>query len=256
MARTVVLVRHGRSTANVAAVLAGRSPGVELDDTGRQQAEALVGRFADVTVAAVVSSPLERCRQTVAPLVADRGLQLRTDDGLVEVDYGSWTGRSLSELSGEPLWRTVQQHPSAARFPDGESLAEMSARAVSTVRRLMAEVEGDGVLVVCSHGDVIKALLADALGSHLDSFQRISVAPASISVVRYTEHRPFVDRLGDTGTLAGLGAPPPPAAEPATGAADTGGSSTAPAQTAASAQVSESDAVPGGATGVPPASAG
>lgn len=259
MNTTVVLVRHGRSTANVAGVLAGRSEGVGLDDTGVAQAAALVDRFDGVRIAAVVSSPMQRCRETITPLAQAHGLQVVLDDGLVEVDYGTWTGRPLAELGGEPLWKTVQQHPSAAVFPDGEALAAMAARAVAAVRAQLAnhrkgpdrDIEGapgqaagsvagqaagnvadddpDGVIVLCSHGDVIKAILADALGSHLDLFQRISVAPASISVIRYTDHRTFVDRLGDTGTLRGLGAVPPAAAhQPSTSAAADGASDAVP----------------------------
>lgn len=253
MNTTVVLVRHGRSTANVAGVLAGRSEGVGLDDAGASQAAALVDRFDGVRIAAVVSSPMQRCRETITPLAHAHDLPVVLDDGLIEVDYGTWTGRPLAELGGEPLWKTVQQHPSAAVFPDGEALAAMAARAVASVRAQLAthrkgpdrDTEGDaadsvadddpdGVIVLCSHGDVIKAILADALGSHLDLFQRISVAPASISVVRYTDHRTFVDRLGDTGTLRGLGAVPPAAAQRPNSSA---------------AADSTSDAVPGGDPG-------
>lgn len=185
-----------------------------LDDSGLKQASALVDRLAGVPVAAVVSSPLQRCRQTVAPLVAARGLAVVTDGGLAEVDYGEWTGRKLASLAKEPLWRVVQAHPSAAVFPGGEGLAQVQARAVAAVRahgeRIVAEHGDDVVWVVCSHGDVIKAVLADALGVHLDSFQRIVVDPCSVSVVRYTPTRPFVLRVNDTGgDLAGIVPVPP-----------------------------------------------
>jgi probable phosphomutase (TIGR03848 family) len=184
-----------------------------LDESGLRQAVGLVGRLAGVPLAAVVVSPLQRCRQTVAPLVADRGLSVVTDGGFAEVDYGEWTGRKLSGLVKEPLWRVVQAHPSAAVFPGGEGLAQVQARAVAAVRahgaRVVAECGADAVWLVCSHGDVIKALLADALGVHLDSFQRIVVDPCSVSVVRYTETRPFVLRVNDTGgDLAGIVPPP------------------------------------------------
>ena len=211
---TVILLRHARSSANGAGVLAGRTPGVGLDEAGLGQAAGLVGRLAGVPVAAVVSSPLRRCRQTVAPLVADRGLSVVWDGRLAEVDYGEWTGRKLSSLAKESLWRVVQAHPSAAVFPGGEGLAGVQARAVAAVRahgeRVVAE-HGDGaVWVVCSHGDVIKAVLADALGVHLDSFQRIVVDPCSLSVVRYTDTRPFVLRVNDMGgDLSGLVPPKP-----------------------------------------------
>jgi probable phosphomutase (TIGR03848 family) len=185
-----------------------------LDEAGLKQAAGLVGRLAGVPLAAVVVSPLQRCRQTVAPLVADRGLSVVADGGFAEVDYGEWTGRKLSGLVKEPLWRVVQAHPSAAVFPGGEGLAQVQARAVAAVRahgaRVVAECGVDAVWLVCSHGDVIKALLADAVGVHLDSFQRIVVDPCSVSVVRYTETRPFVLRVNDTGgDLAGIVPPPP-----------------------------------------------
>lgn len=201
---TVLLVRHGRSTANIAGVLAGRSPGVGLDDIGSGQADELVDRLASAPVVAIVRSPLLRCEQTVAPLAAATGLTPRVEDGLIEVGYGEWTGRRLAELAHEPLWSVVQRQPSAARFPGGESLAEMATRAVATVRRIDAELDGR-LWVACSHGDVIKAIIADAAGSHLDAFQRIVVAPASISVVEYGSDRPYLHAANVTG------APPVPA---------------------------------------------
>lgn len=211
---TVILLRHARSSANGAGVLAGRTPKVALDATGLEQAAGLVARLRDVPVAAVVSSPLQRCRQTVGPLAGDRGLSVVTDARLAEVDYGEWTGRKLSTLGKEPLWQVVQAHPSAAVFPGGEGLAAVQARAVAAVRahgeRVVAAHGPEAVWMVCSHGDVIKAVLADALGVHLDSFQRIVVDPCSLSVVRYTHTRPFVLRVNDTGgDLRGIVPPPP-----------------------------------------------
>lgn len=197
------MLRHARSAANGSGVLAGRSDGVELDETGRRQATEVIGRLADVPLAALVSSPLLRCAQTLRPLARERGLEPLVEPGLTEVDYGDWTGRKLADLVQEPLWRTVQAHPSAAEFPGGESLAEVSARAVAAVRRHDARIAAEhgehAVWLLCSHGDVLKALIADALGQHLDGFQRIVVDPGSISVVRYTELRPFVLRVNDTG---------------------------------------------------------
>jgi probable phosphomutase (TIGR03848 family) len=156
-----------------------------------------------------------------------------TDGGLAEVDYGEWTGRKLSSLVKEPLWQVVQAHPSAAVFPGGEGLAQVQARAVGAVRahgeRVVAEHGEDAVWVVCSHGDVIKAVLADALGVHLDSFQRIVVDPCSVSVVRYTRTRPFVLRVNDTGGGLGGIVPVPPKRR--------------------SRRKAESDAVVGGSTG-------
>jgi probable phosphomutase (TIGR03848 family) len=198
---TVILLRHGRTTANAGGVLAGWTPGVQLDDTGLAQAAAVGQRLAPVPLAAVVSSPLERCRQTAAAVLGGRSLELRTDERLGEARYGDWTGRPLKELVKEPLWKVVQAHPSAAVFPgdEGEGLAQTQARAVAAVRAWNAALGPDAVWLACSHGDVIKAVLADALGLHLDQFQRIVVDPASISVVTYTETRPFVIRVNDTG---------------------------------------------------------
>ena len=200
---TVVLLRHARSTANGSGVLAGRTPGVELDETGRKQADELVTRLAAVPITEIVCSPLLRCEQTVAPLAAARELGRVTEPALAEVDYGDWTNRALGELAKEKLWSVVQQHPSAAVFPGGEGLANVQTRAVAAVRahdaRITAEHGHDAVWLLCSHGDVLKAILADALGQHLDSFQRIVVNPASVSVVQYTETRPFVLRMNDNG---------------------------------------------------------
>ena len=216
---TLLLVRHGRSTANSSGILAGWSPGVALDEHGEQQAKTLAERLAALPLQTVVSSPLDRCRQTVAPLLAARPElgALRLDERLGECRYGDWTGRGLAELAKEPLWATVQAQPSAATFPgpEGESLREMSHRAVESVREWDAEVErGDGpdaVWLACSHGDVIKAIVADALGLHLDQFQRISIEPASITAIRYTPVRPYLLRLGDSGDLGGLAPRPRPA---------------------------------------------
>ncbi|MBM7804234.1 putative phosphomutase (TIGR03848 family) [Geodermatophilus bullaregiensis] len=198
---TVILLRHGRTTANAGGVLAGWTPGVELDETGQAQVAAVGARLAPVPLAAVVSSPLDRCRQTAGAVLAGRDLELQTDERLGEARYGDWTGRPLKELVKDPMWKVVQQHPSAAVFPgpEGEGLAQTQARAVAAVREWNARLGPDAVWLACSHGDVIKAVLADALGLHLDAFQRIVVDPASVSVVTYTETRPFVLRVNDTG---------------------------------------------------------
>ena len=199
---TVLLVRHGRTAANATGVLAGWTPGIDLDDAGREQAAAVGARLAGLPLAAVVSSPLERTRQTAQAILdahpAPPVLQL--DEDLGECRYGDWTNRPLKELAKDPLWRVVQDHPSGARFPDGESLAEMSARAVGAVQRWNAEVDDAAIYVAVSHGDVIKAIVADALGLHLDQFQRISVDPGSVSVVSYTKLRPFLVRSNDKGS--------------------------------------------------------
>ena len=211
---TLILLRHGRSTANVAGVLAGRSAGVELDETGRAQAEKVVERLAGIPIAEIVTSPMTRCRQTVEPLAIDRKLVPTVEDELSEVDYGDWTGGSLKTLAKEPLWKVVQAHPSAAVFPGGEGLAGMQARAVAAVRahgaRIAAEHGDNAVWLACSHGDVIKSVLADALATHLDNFQRIMVDTCSVSVVHYTDIRPFVAKVNDLGGDLASIVPPKP----------------------------------------------
>lgn len=206
---TLILLRHARSSANGAGTLAGRTPSIGLDPTGTGQVSGLRDRLAAVPLAGIVVSPLQRCQETVADLAAARELSPVVEPRLSEVDYGGWTGRKVSELAQEPLWKVVQQHPSAAVFPDGEGLAQVQARAVAAIRehdaRITAVHGANAVWVACSHGDVIKAVLADALGLHLDGFQRIVVDPCSISVVRYTETRPFVLKVNDTGSdVSGL----------------------------------------------------
>lgn len=232
---TVILVRHGRTTANVSGVLAGRQPGVQLDEEGVRQARATAQRLSAVPLVALVTSPLERCVQT-ADLLADAqpdlsATEVRVESRLSECDYGEWQGRKIADLAREELWATVQRQPSAAVFPGGESLAAMSARGVAAVRGLDDALEAEhgphAVWAAVSHGDVIKAILADALGSHLDHFQRIVVDPASVSVVRYTAGRPFVLGLNThAGDLSGLVAAPP-------------------------GEVPSGDAVPGGGAGAP-----
>jgi probable phosphomutase (TIGR03848 family) len=208
---TVILLRHGRTTSNAGGTLAGHQP-TELDESGQAQAVAVGQRLAaaEVPLAAVVSSPLIRCRQTLERALPGRVPEL--DDRLAECRYGDWEGQQLKALSKLPLWQTVQAHPSAAVFPNGEAMAAMSARAVAAVRdwdaRVAAEHGSDAVWLACSHGDVIKAIVADALGMHLDLFQRISVDPASVTVLRYTPLRPFLLTANDIGgDLSGLRPP-------------------------------------------------
>jgi probable phosphomutase (TIGR03848 family) len=204
---TVLLVRHGRTKANADGILAGHLPGVTLDSQGRKQAAELAERLSEVRIPRIISSPLER---TVATADAIAAFQRRTvmrdiDDRFVECKYGDWTGRKLSDLSQESMWSVVQAHPSAAVFPgaNGESMRDMQHRAVEGIRAWNETVGPDGLYVVVSHGDVIKAILADALGMHLDAFQRIRVDPASLSIVQYTSHRPFVVRSNDSGVDLG-----------------------------------------------------
>ncbi|HWL34699.1 MAG TPA: histidine phosphatase family protein [Frankiaceae bacterium] len=191
---TLLLVRHGL-TAMTGPVLAGWTPGVHLDERGVAQAQALADRLKDVPLAAVVSSPLERCVETAAPL----GYDVQTDERLGECRYGDWTGQELKKLAKDPLWKVVQAHPSAVTFPNGEALRDTQARAVQAIRHWNDTLGPDATYVAVSHGDVIKAIVADALGLHLDQFQRITADPCSLTVIRYTELRPFVVRLNDTG---------------------------------------------------------
>ncbi|GAA1798370.1 histidine phosphatase family protein [Planosporangium flavigriseum] len=197
---TVIFLRHGRTTSNADGTLAGHQP-VGLDDTGQLQAKAAGERLAGVRLAAVVTSPLARCRETLALALPDSAPQV--DERLIECGYGDWEGQSLKKLAKDPLWKVVQQHPSAATFPGGEPIATMSARAVAAVRDWDAQVNAqhgpDALWLACSHGDVIKAIVADALGIHLDMFQRIVIEPASVTVINYTPLRPFVLRLNDSG---------------------------------------------------------
>lgn len=198
----MILLRHGRTTANAGGTLAGHQP-TELDDAGRAQAATVGARLsgAGVVLHLVVSSPLIRCRQTVDAALP--GAAVVDEPRLMECDYGDWSGQPLKTLAKQPLWQIVQQHPSAAVFPGGESMAAMSARAVAAIRdadaRATATHGGDAIVLACSHGDVIKAIVADALGMHLDSFQRIAIDPASLTVIRYTPVRPFLLRCNDTG---------------------------------------------------------
>ncbi len=199
----VLLVRHGL-TATTGNVLTGWTPGIPLDDRGRQQAGALAGRLATVPLDAIISSPLERCRQTADAIAATGEVRppvVHEDERVGECRYGDWTGQPLKRLAREPLWRVVQAHPGAARFPgpDGESIMDMQHRAVSAVRDWNRRLGAGAVYLICSHGDVIKSVIADSLGMHLDMLQRIQVDPCSLTAIRYTPLRPFLLRMNDTG---------------------------------------------------------
>ena len=203
---TLLLLRHGRTTANADGGLAGRQP-VELDETGRAQAVAVGERLRALPLASVVSSPLIRCRQTLELALPSSAPEV--EDGLIECGYGEWEGQPLKKLAKDPLWPVVQLHPSAVVFPGGEAMAAMSARAVGAVRRwdhlVTANHGPEALWLACTHGDIIKAIVADAMGLHLDQFQRIVADPASVTVIRYTPTRPFLIRLNDIGgDLAGL----------------------------------------------------
>ena len=197
---TVLFIRHGL-TALTGPVLTGWTPGIHLDERGRAQVTALGTRLAPVPLAAIVSSPLERCLDTADAVAAGREPEpaRHVDERVGEVRYGSWTGGELKKLANDPLWATVQAHPSAVTFPDGEALRDTQARAVGAVRDWNARLGDDATYAIVSHADVIKAILADALGMHLDQFQRIVIGPASLSVVRYTKLRPYVLRVNDHG---------------------------------------------------------
>jgi probable phosphomutase (TIGR03848 family) len=197
---TVLFIRHGL-TALTGPVLTGWTPGIHLDERGRRQVEALAERLRPVALAAIVSSPLERCIDTADAVAAGRDPQpaRHVDERIGEVRYGSWTGGELKKLARDPLWASVQAHPSSVTFPEGEALRDTQSRAVSAVRDWNARLGDEATYAIVSHADVIKAILADALGLHLDQFQRIVVGPASLSVVQYTRLRPFVLRVNDQG---------------------------------------------------------
>ncbi|WP_109471380.1 MSMEG_4193 family putative phosphomutase [Ornithinimicrobium cavernae] len=220
----VILVRHGRTAANADGTLAGWTPGISLDDTGREQVRRVGDRLSATPLAAVVSSPLERCRQTAEAIVAGQrpieaseqnvspgrvDLAVEVDERIGECHYGAWTGRKLSDLAKEPLWRDVQERPSTVTFPPhddyrAESLPDMLDRVVDAIttwdQRIEAAHGPGAVWVAVSHGDVIKALVGSAFGSPLDAFQRVVIDPASVSIVRRASQHPFVLRVNDSGS--------------------------------------------------------
>ncbi|AXJ08653.1 MSMEG_4193 family putative phosphomutase [Arthrobacter sp. PM3] len=181
----LLLVRHGE-TPTTGTVLPGRAPGLHLSDRGRAQAERVAERLAGLTVDAVYSSPLERARETAEPTAARTGLDLTHHAGLLECDFGEWTGSAIATLAALPEWHTVQHSPSFFRFPGGESFTEMQARIVEALDALRAAHAG-GVIVCFSHADPIKAAVARALGTHLDLFQRIVISPGSVSAISFVE---------------------------------------------------------------------
>lgn len=200
----VLLVRHGR-TPTTGATLPGRARGLHLSPEGVAQAEDAAARIAATgrKVDAVYASPLERTRETAKPIGAALGRKVRIERGLLECDFGAWTGRRLVDLAKKPEWSTVQRYPSGFRFPDGESFLEMQTRIVDTVDRLVATHPG-GTVVAVSHADPIKALVAHALGTHLDLFQRIVVSPCSVTAVLYSPSGPAVLTVNATGALGAL----------------------------------------------------
>ena len=203
----ILLVRHGQ-TPTTGTVLPGRAPGLHLSERGRAQADAVAERLSGLPVHAIYSSPLERARETAEPSAARAGLTISEDAGLLECDFGDWTGAALAGLTGLPEWQTVQHNPSAFRFPNGEGFSGMQARIVGTLDALRAA--HPGAVVVCfSHADPLKAAVAHALGTHLDLFQRIMISPASVSAISYTDGQaPAVLMVNSTSEpLSGLRAP-------------------------------------------------
>ena len=195
---TVLFVRHGL-THLTGPVLAGWTPGLHLDDRGREQAARLAERLRRVPLAAIVTSPLERCRDTVAAIAEGRGLEIAVDDRLGEAHYGDWTGQEIKKLVRDPLWKVVQAQPSAVTFPNGEAMRDVETRALAAVRDWNERLGPDATWLACSHADVIKSIVADALGLHLDQFQRIAIGPASLTVIRYSGVHRTVVRVNDVG---------------------------------------------------------
>ena len=195
----VLLVRHGQ-TPTTGTTLPGRAPGLHLAPKGIEQAEAAAHRIAPLRakVSAVYASPLERTQETAAPIAKAVRKRVRTEAGLLECDFGKWTGAKLKDLAKLPEWKTVQKYPSGFRFPKGESFAEMQARITGAIDRLVARHAG-GTVVAVSHADPIKAAVAQALGTHLDLFQRIVISPCSITAILYTSTGPMVLSVNSTG---------------------------------------------------------
>jgi probable phosphoglycerate mutase len=225
----VLFVRHG-TTPSTGQVLPGRSPGLHLADSGRQQASDLGQRLADWAapkaetappdkrangaakrrpepprprITAVYASPLERAQETAALVAAPLGLRVRVARGLTECDFGEWTGAELKKLAKQPEWATVQRYPSGFRFPGGESFSGMQARIVQAVADLRARHPGETIVAV-SHADPIKAVVADALGTHLDLFQRIVISTCSVTAISYGALGPMVLTVNSTGWLREL----------------------------------------------------
>ena len=199
----VVLVRHAHSQANAAGILSGRRPNIALSEKGRTQAQELAIRLGELKVKELRVSPLQRCIETIDPWVSTKSRIRRIEDhGITEVDYGKWSGRSLRSLSREKLWKIVQENPSRVFFPDGEGIANMQARAIESVHLALSST-GTGAVVMVSHGDVIKALVAANLGMRLDDFQRIIIDPASVTVFDFSSKTPRLLLLNDSHTNIG-----------------------------------------------------
>lgn len=203
-----MLARHA-VTAQTGPLLSGRAPGIDLSESGRAQATALGVRLAGLPVAAVYASPIERTTQTAAAVAAPHGLDVLALDGVLEADYGEWTGQKIADLAKTDLWKVVQRAPSRATFPGGESLAAMQARMVATLEEIVARHPGE-IVVIVSHADPIKAAIAHFGGVHLDLFQRVVVSPASVTVFEFSGHGVSMVKCNDTGSLDELAPAPPP----------------------------------------------
>lgn len=206
----LLLVRHGENDFIRARRLAGHTPGVVLNETGQAQARRLAQRLAGWPIAAVYTSPLERCYETAVLLAEPHGLPVIAHDGLLESDYGEWQGRVVDELVETDLWKVVQATPSLIRFPGGGTLRAMQHRSVETLHEIVA-AHPDQIVLVCSHADPIRSALFAFLGAPLDLFQRLEIGPGSLSVVRFGRHGPRVLRVNDTGELEPPAPPTPPA---------------------------------------------
>jgi probable phosphoglycerate mutase len=197
---TVLLIRHGL-TALTGSTLVGWTPDVHLDDRGRAQASAVAERIRPIPLAAIVTSPIDRCRETAEAVLAGRqpAPPFELDERVAEVGYGDWTGRPFKELHREPLWKLVMANPAEVTFPNGEAIRDMATRAVAAVRDWNARLGSDAIYAVVSHADPIRMIIADALGLHLEGYARLVVSPGSLSVIRYGGTRPLVLRVNDVG---------------------------------------------------------
>jgi probable phosphoglycerate mutase len=199
----LVLIRHAHSEANAAGILSGRLPNVHLSEKGVAQSENLAVRLGDFPLSSLRISPMERCFETISPWINSVVLpnypkfQPELDPNLTEVDYGTWSGKKLAMLSKNKLWKIVQDSPSRMYFPDGEGIAQMQARAMTSVHEAVS-AKGKGSAVIVSHGDVIKSIVASALGMHLDEFQRIVIDPASVSIFDFSTTKPRTLLLNDS----------------------------------------------------------
>jgi probable phosphoglycerate mutase len=199
----LVLIRHAHSEANAAGILSGRLPNVHLSEKGVAQSENLAVRLGNFPVSSLRISPMERCFETISPWINSVVLanypkfQPELDPNLTEVDYGNWSGKKLAMLSKNKLWKIVQESPSRMYFPDGEGIAQMQARAMTSVHEAVS-AKGKGSAVIVSHGDVIKSIVASALGMHLDEFQRIVIDPASVSIIDFSTTKPRTLLLNDS----------------------------------------------------------